>query len=57
MLYREFYSQYIDFEPMIIIIHDAAKMPDCADDYELIEYLKAKQLYINEPVEIETEVE
>ena len=42
MLYKEFYSQYIDFEPMIIIIHDATKMPDCADDYELIEYLNEK---------------
>lgn len=42
MLYREFYSQYIEFNPMVIIIHDATKMPDCADDYELIEYLNEK---------------
>ena len=28
-----------------------------SDKSELIEYLKAKRLYINEPVEIETEVE
>ena len=30
---------------------------DSDNKSELIEYLKAKRLYVNEPVEIETEVE
>lgn len=42
MLYREYYSQNIEFEPVVIIIHDANNMPDCADEYELVEYLNDK---------------
>lgn len=42
MLYREYYINSIEFEPVVIIIHDATQMPDCADEYELVEYLNDK---------------
>ena len=42
LLYNEFYKHGIYYDPVIIIIHDATKMPDCADEYELLEYLNDK---------------
>lgn len=42
MLYEEYYSKNIEFEPVIIIIHDATNMSDCADEYELVDYLNDK---------------
>lgn len=42
MLYTEFYLQHIEFEPVVLIIHDATKMVDCTDEYELVEYLNDK---------------
>lgn len=42
MLYRDYYIKQIEFEPVVIIIHDATQMIDCADEYELVEYLNDK---------------
>ena len=42
LIYHEFYSQGIYYDPVVIMIHDAAKMCDDNDDYELINYLNDK---------------
>lgn len=42
LLYNEFYRKGIYYDPVVIIIHDANKMPDCADEYELLDYLNDK---------------
>lgn len=47
LLYNEFYLKHITFEPIVIIIHDCTKMPDCADEYEMYEYLNDKLGLLN----------
>lgn len=47
LLYNEFYIKHITFEPVVIIIHDCTEMPDCADDYEIYEYLNDKLGLLN----------
>ncbi len=42
LVYREFYTQGIYYDPLVIMIHDASKMCDDNDDYELIRYLNDK---------------
>ena len=42
MVYSEFYKKNEPYDPIVIMIHDATKMPDCADEYELLEYLNDK---------------
>lgn len=42
MVYNEFYKKNELYEPIVIMIHDATKMPDCVDEYELLEYLNDK---------------
>ena len=42
LLYKEFYRNNIYYDPVVIMIHDATKMPDCADEYELLDYLNDK---------------
>lgn len=42
LIYHEFYSQGIYYDPVIIMIHDAANMCDDKDDYELLKYLNDK---------------
>lgn len=42
LLYKEFYRKNIYYDPIVIMIHDATKMPDCADEYELLDYLNDK---------------
>ena len=42
LLYKEFYRNNIYYDPIVIMIHDANKMPDCADEYELLDYLNDK---------------
>ena len=42
LLYKEFYRNNIYYDPIVIMIHDATKMPDCADEYELLDYLNDK---------------
>ena len=41
-IYKEFYSQGILYEPVVIIIHDASKLCEDNDDYQLIRYLDEK---------------
>ena len=41
-IYKEFYSQGILYEPVVIIIHDASKLCEDNDDYHLIRYLDEK---------------
>ena len=41
-IYKEFYSQGILYEPVVIIIHDAAKLCEDRDEYQLIAYLDDK---------------
>lgn len=47
LLYNEFYLKHITFEPVVIIIHDCTKMSDCADEYEIYEYLNDKLGLLN----------
>lgn len=42
LIYHEFYSQGIYYDPVVIMIHDAANMCDDKDDYELLSYLNDK---------------
>lgn len=42
LIYHEFYSQGIYYDPVVIMIHDAANMCDDKDDYELLKYLNDK---------------
>ena len=42
LVYREFYTQGIYYDPLVIMIHDASRMCDDNDDYELIRYLNEK---------------
>lgn len=39
LIYNEFYTQGIYYDPVVIMIHDAAKLCDDNDDYELIKFL------------------
>ena len=41
-IYKEFYSKGILYEPVVMIIHDSAKMCEDDDDYQLISYLDDK---------------
>lgn len=41
-IYHDFYSKGIYYDPVVIMIHDATKMCDDNDDYELIKYLNDK---------------
>ena len=42
LIYHEFYSQGIYYDPVVIMIHDAANMCDDKDEYELLKYLNDK---------------
>ena len=42
LIYHEFYSQGIYYDPVVIMIHDASNMCDDKDDYELLKYLNDK---------------
>lgn len=42
LIYHEFYSQGIYYDPVVIMIHDAANMCDDKDEYELLNYLNDK---------------
>lgn len=39
VIYNDFYTQGIYYDPVVIMIHDAAKLCDDHDDYELIKFL------------------
>ncbi len=39
LIYNEFYTQGIYYDPVVIMIHGAAKLCDDNDDYELIKFL------------------
>jgi hypothetical protein len=41
-IYKEFYSKGILYEPVVIIIHDSAKLCEFNDEYQLITYLDEK---------------
>lgn len=41
-VYKEFYSKGILYDPVIIIIHDASKLCEYNDEYQLIKYLDDK---------------
>jgi hypothetical protein len=45
LIYHEFYSQGIYYDPVVIMIHDAANMCDDKDEYELLKYLNDKIHY------------
>lgn len=42
LIYHEFFTQGIYYDPVVIMIHDASKLCDDNDDYELIKYLNDK---------------
>ena len=42
IIYNEFFTQGIYYDPVVIMIHDAAKMCDDNDEYDLIKYLNDK---------------
>lgn len=42
IIYHEFFTKGIYYDPVVIMIHDATKMCDDNDDYELIKYLNDK---------------
>lgn len=42
LIYNEFFTQGIYYDPVVIMIHDASKMCDDNDEYELIKYLNDK---------------
>ena len=42
VIYHDFYSKGIYYDPVVIMIHDATKMCDDNDDYELIRYINDK---------------
>ena len=42
VIYHDFYSKGIYYDHVVIMIHDAAKMCDDNDDYELIRYINDK---------------
>jgi len=41
-IYKEFYSQGVLYEPVVIMIHDASKLCEDNDDYQIISYLDDK---------------
>lgn len=47
LVYNEFYTKGIYYDPLVIMIHDAAKMCDDNDDYELIKYLNDKMALLD----------
>lgn len=42
LIYHEFYSQGIYYDPVVIMIHDASNMCDDKDEYELLKYFNDK---------------
>lgn len=42
LLYNDFYKPGNDWEPLVLIIHDATNMRDCSDFETLLEYLENK---------------
>lgn len=42
LIYNEFYTQGIYYDPVVIMIHDSSRMCDDNDEYELISYLNDK---------------
>lgn len=42
LLYNDFYKPGAEWEPLVLIIHDATNMSDCGDFELLLEYLEDK---------------